>query len=164
MTYITPPNLANAIVLHSRMSLAERVRICDEIKIQQPALLTWVLGLSPLGVPMTYVGNMLEVLSVIHIAIKESGIRLREITENEQEAEFHRFVKTLQLYEELDDELKQQSIVQHVGYQKEPALMAHVINVLQSSGVMAKGHPNSKYVSMAAFTLVGCIANAEVQT
>ncbi len=98
---------------------------------------------------------------VTHIALKESGERIKTITEKEQERELQRIAASVKFSEGMAPALMEESIKQYVGFQKEPWLLAYVIALLQRHGVLFGANENIKYVFLAALNLVGCIANAQ---
>ena len=161
MPYIHVARLKGAIKLLAGMSIGEKGGVCEEIFNQQPALLSSVLVLPHMGVAVKYVDAVLDALLVIHLALKASGTRLKSISEDDQGKEMQRYVETAKFADGLDQQLVAESIKQYVGYRKEPMLMAYVISALESTGIHNDTDENSKYALMAAFTLVGCIANAQ---
>ena len=163
MPFINVANLAGAIKLHADMNIGEKESVCEEIFNQQPALLSSVLALPRIGVAVKYVDAVLNALLVVHLALRTSGICLKAISESEQEKELQRYVETAKFSDGLDNNMVAESIKQYVGYRKEPMLMAYVTSVLESTGIHNDSNENTKYALMAAFTMVGCIANAESQ-
>ena len=163
MPFIEFASLAHADKQHLGMSVGEKERFFDEIFNEQPMLLSSVLVLPRMGVEAKYVEAVLNVLLVIHLALKRSGSRLKSITEREQEQELQRFVGAAKFADGLDQHLTEESIKQYVGFRKEPLLMAYVCSALEDTGIHADPDENCKYALMSAFNLVGCIANAQSQ-
>ena len=163
MPFISKSVLAAAIKRHETMSLADKEKVCDELFEQQPNLLGSVLVLPRMGVAAKYVDAVLTVLIVIHLAVNASGSRITTISEEIQERELQRFVGTAMFSDGLDQNLMAESLMQYEGFRMEPTLMAYVISILESTGIHADTNENTKYALMTAFTLVGCIANAQSQ-
>ncbi len=161
MTRITEGSLTSAIQLVKRMDHKEKEAICDELFREQPNLLASVLVLTKMAVSPAHVEVVLEALMVTHLALKESGERIKKITEKEQERELQRLVASVKFAKGMTPELTAASIKQYVGFQKEPWLLAYIIALLKKNGLLMSTDENSRYLFLSALNLVGCVANAQ---
>jgi hypothetical protein len=161
MPKITEASLAIAIAGVETMIACDVEKVCDELLRDQPTLLSSILVLPQMGCASNYVHAALNILLVAYIALKEVGTPIETISEAEQEKELRRYSETVKFSEGLEGSLIESSIEQYAGYQKEPWLMGYVVSVLQNIGINSDESENTKYIYMAAFTLVGCIANAK---
>lgn len=73
MPAISSPHLVRAVLRVQRMDLQARVRLADEVHVQQPHLLYSVVVLHKLGASLQQVEVVLELLLVFHEAMKASG-------------------------------------------------------------------------------------------
>jgi len=160
MNRITQATLASAIQRVSDMDLGARERVCDEIFVEQPNLLTSVLVLTKMAIPPPHIEVALEALMVMHLALKASGKRIRTITEEDQERELQRLVASVRFTEGLELPQVDESIRQYAGFQKEPWLLSYVVGLLQDNGVVSMANEDSKYLILSVFNLVACVANA----
>ncbi len=161
MTKINETNLTKAIIFAQKMDIKHKEKVCDEIFLQQPNLLLSLLALSQFECSMIEIEPLIEVLIVIHFALKEAGIKLKKISEQDQENELKKFVQAVKFTEGYETSLIDASIQQYLEYTNEPWLTAHVISVLKISKVLENKNENIKHLYMAAFCLIGCISNAK---
>ncbi|BBA34817.1 uncharacterized protein sS8_2872 [Methylocaldum marinum] len=161
MARITEKKLTYVIHLIREMDHKDKEVMCDEIFREQPNLLASVLVLTKMAVSPAHVEVVLKALMVAHLALRESGERIKTITDEEQEREFQRLAAWVKFAEGMAPALAAESIKQYVGFQKEPWLLAYVIALLQENGVLMSTNENSKYPVLSALNLVGCIANAQ---
>lgn len=161
MPKITRKSLIAALQKIQGMDLKEKEAICDEIHHEQPNLLDSVLVLTRMGVSLAYVDIVLEILMVIHLAIKESGKKLKTITIKEQRRELKRIMDYMNLSAGKKPEVFAKLMERYIGYRKEPFLLAYVVVQLKEKGVPYDTREESKHVILTAVHLVGCIANAK---
>lgn len=161
MSKISTSNLTTAIRQLEGMSLSEKEQLCDEIYEAQPILLASVLSLSRMEQELTQIEVVLEILMVIHLAVKEAGIGLAAITEQDQEKALQRLTATVKFSEGMPAHLKYESVGQYEVFQSEPELMAYTIAKLQKSGILDDIREITKYLLLVALTIVACIAQAK---
>ena len=161
MTKITEVALKCAIQQVAHMDQNAKEAVCDEIFSEQPNLLASVLALTKWDISPLYVEVALEALMVTHVALRDSGERLRMITEAEQERELRRLTASVRFTEGLASGLADESIKQYIGFREEPWLFAYIVALLRDNGVLESANENSKYVVLAALNVVGCVANAQ---
>lgn len=142
------------------MGLREKESVLDRVYAQQPNLLGSVLAVRSFGVDMATLDVLLDILTVLHLAVEESGQVLAKVTEDDQERELRRYAASVRFAEGLSGDAFAQSFRQTVAYKREPVLLAHVMDVLKRSGIADVRDEASKYCVLAAMNLVNCIATA----
>nr|WP_067295615.1 hypothetical protein [Marinobacterium profundum] len=160
MGKISKASLASATKLLSGMTFGEKEQLCDEIYQTQPNLLASVLVLSRMGQEMPQIEVVLEILMVIHLALRASTTRLKLITEADQERALQRLVATVRFSDGLSVALQDESIGQYEAFQTEPSLLAFVFGRLEETGILEDTREDSKYLILAALNLAACVASA----
>ena len=158
---ISIAQLAAAIRAAAKMGLREKEAVCDRVYAAQPNLLGSVLTVRSFGVEMSAIDVLLDILIVLQLAVEESGQVLGMVTEDDQERELRRFTASIRFSEGLSRDAFAQSFKQTTTYKREPYLLAHVVDVLQLSGIAASRDEESKYPFLVAVNLVNCIATAK---
>ncbi|MCP8689337.1 hypothetical protein [Marinobacterium sedimentorum] len=160
MGKISNASLASAISLLEGMTLGDKEQLCDEIYQAQPNLLASVLALSRMEQELPQIEVVLEILIVIHLALKASVTRLQLITEADQERALQRLVATVKFSEGLSRLLQEESIGQYEAFQTEPSLLAFVFGRLEEAGILENSQEDTKYLVLVALNLVACVASA----
>ena len=158
---IKEKSLANAIAQFEKMTLKEKEKVVDEIYEQQPNMLASILVQSRLGNSMEHIDELLKILIVLHMALKHSKIRIRMVSEDEQERELNRLVANMKFSEGLPDSLASKSVKKYIDGHSERYAFAFAYGVLSSSGIMFSKIENSKFLVLAGLNLVNCIASAK---
>ena len=157
---VSAHDLAAAIRSAAAMDITEKESVCDRIYAGQPNLLGSVLVLPRLGVSMSIVDVVLNILIVLTLAVEESRQELAPVTEAHQERELQRLVAVMQFSEGHEPALVVQAIEQTTAYRREKFLLAYVVNELNRSGLTVIGDEAAKHSTLAALNLVNCIATA----
>ncbi len=158
---ISGQNIACAIKKSKAMDIKSKELLCDEIFIEQPNLLASVLVLQKMGNELKEVDVLLNVLMVLHMAVKESGNKISKITEKEQEYQMKIFTATVKFTENMDANCVNESLDQFINNHKESVLLAYVIEKMRIANFYENKKESSKYLIMAGINLVNCIANAK---
>ena len=161
MPMISEKNIACAIRKANAMDIESKETLCDEIFIDQPNLLASVLVQQQMGNELKEVDVLLNILMVLHMAIKESGNKISKITENEQEYQLKIFSATVKFTENMGNECINESLNQFINDHKERNLLAYVVGKMRGANFFENRKENSKYLIMAGINLVNCIANAK---
>ena len=161
MTKVTAKNLAQALKKVQSLNIKEKELICDEIYKEQPNLLASVIVQQRLGNSLQDVDVLLNILIVLYLSLKEAGITISKVTEQEQEHQLSLLKNTILFSEGLGVNLVESSVNQYISNHKEPPLLAYVIGAMQEAGFFEKKEENSKYITLAGLNLVACIANAK---
>ncbi|MBL4607546.1 MAG: hypothetical protein JKY01_06925 [Pseudomonadales bacterium] len=140
------------------MSLQEKESIVDEIFNEQPNLLASVLVQPQMGNSLENIDVLLNILIVAHISLKESGVKLRKITESLQESEMAKFVVTVNFSEGLDSSGIVSAIGQYIASQREKYLLVYAFNEMNNAGFCSLKTENYKYLIMAGINIVSCIS------
>ncbi|MEQ1715853.1 MAG: hypothetical protein ABL907_07700 [Hyphomicrobium sp.] len=107
---------------------------------------------------MATIDVLLDILIVLQLAVEESGQVLATVTEADQERELRRFAASVRFAERLSGNALSQSIKQTSAYEREPFLLAHVVDVLKCSEIANEA---STYPFLVAMNLVNCVATAK---
>ena len=159
MSKVSKKNLANALRKVKSLNIKDKELICDEIYKEQPNLLGSVIVQQRLGNSLEDVDVLLEILIVLHLSLKEAGIKISKIPEQEQEYQLRLLKDTILFSEGLGGHLIKSSVGQYVSNHKEPILLAYVIGAMRDAGFFEKKEEVSKYLIQAGLNLVVCIAN-----
>jgi hypothetical protein len=159
---IKKPVLEQSILKVQSMNLQEKEAVVDEIFNEQPNLLASVLVQSQMGNSLDKIEILLNILIVAHISLKESGVKLKKITEDLQENEMARFVATVNFSEGLNAASINSAINQYITSQREKYLLAYAFNEMNNSGICSLETENSKYLIMAGINIVNCISAAKL--
>ena len=158
---VSAAHLAVAIGAVAAMDIGQKEQFCDRIHAEQPNLLASVLTLPQLRISMQTVDVLLNVLTVLTLAVDKSGQKLATVTEIDQERELQRLVAMMRFSEGLDVSSMAQSIQQTTAYRYESFLLAYVVDALQRAGLTEIKDEATKYPILAAINLVNCIATAK---
>jgi len=159
---IKKPVLEQSILKVQNMNLQEKETVVDEIFNQQPNLLASVLVQNQMGNSLEQVDLLLNILIVAHISLKESGVKLKKITEDLQENEMAKFVAIVKFSEGLNVASINSSINQYITSQREKYLLAYAFNEMNNSGICSLETESSKYLMMAGINIVNCISAAKL--
>jgi hypothetical protein len=158
MSELSQAQVVQAAIAVERMSAAQRVELADEIYLRQPNLLASVLVLERMGVSLQQLEVPIYILMVAYQAIKASGLNWPLITEDVQERCLQRLSGSIQFDEGLSPELMRQAAQQRVGGHAQRYLLAFVYGYLRDHELLAVRSDAEKYLLLAAFNLVECIA------
>ena len=158
MSELSQAQVVQAAIAVERMSAAQRVALADEIYLRQPNLLASVLVLERMGVSLQQLEVPIYILMVAYQAIKASGLNWPLITEDVQERCLQRLSGSIQFDEGLSPELMRQAAQQRVGGHAQRYLLAFVHGYLRDHELLAVRSDAEKYLLLAAFNLVECIA------
>lgn len=141
-----------------RMSHDQKVRLADEIYLQQPTMLASFLALPRMGVEMAQLEVVLHILFVTFQAMKLSGHPWPLITEDIQDGCLQRLTARARFNEGLPQELATKVVEQFHTEHAERYLLAFVYGWLGDHDLMAVRTEAEKYLMMAALNLVECVA------
>ena len=158
MSELSQAQVVQAAIAVERMSAAQRVELADEIYLRQPNLLASVLVLERMGTSLQQLEVPIYILMVAYQAIKASGLNWPLITEDVQERCLQRLSGSIQFDEGLSPELMRQAAQQRVGGHAQRYLLAFVHGYLRDHELLAVRSDAEKYLLLAAFNLVECIA------
>lgn len=166
MSRVSIAQLATAIKKVRAMSLDAQVALTEEIHARQPHLLASCIALSRLGVDISAIERLLQLLLVCYQAMKESGLQWPMISAEEQERQLQRLVGSVLFSENIADPVTaDKARSQYVASHPEQPLLAFVISesnqwLLDLARRNAESE-SDKYVMMVAVNLANCIAYAE---
>ena len=157
MTRISPQDLARAVNAVRAMDFGEKEALADEVSRVQPHMLASVVAQKELGVSLEKIDFLLDILLVCFQAMKESGLTWVTVTEDEQERQMQRYSAIVES-SSCRDELLHQYIDSH----PEKWLVAYVSSELTSWLKRIVPEESDKYVMLAAWNLVNCMAFAKL--
>ncbi len=160
MAIISDKQLLRAIKKAGAMDLKNKELVCDEIFTEQPNLLASVLVLQQMGNSLEDVDVLLNILIVLHLALKESGQKIFEVSEQDQDQQLKLLTASVKFSEGMTNNSVDNSINQYISSQKQPVLLAYVTNVMKDAGFYENQNESSKYLIMAGINLVNCVAYA----
>ena len=153
MTRISPEDLARAIVAVRGMDFSEKEALGDEVFRVQPHMMASVLAQKELGVSLEKIDFLLNILLVCFQAMKESGLTWVTVTEDEQERQLIRHTAFVRSSSGRDETLRQ-----YIDSHPEKWLAAYVSSELGDWLKRTAPEEPDKYVMLAAWNLVNCIA------
>jgi hypothetical protein len=158
MTAISAPILIDADITVRRMSMDDRIALADEVFKQQPNLLASVLVQPRMGATLQQVEVLLNILLVAYQAMKTSRHHWPVISEATQEQCLQRLKDRFHLAEELAPELRQRAVDEQIHAHGERYLLAFVYGTLRDHDLIGVRTEAEKYLLLAAFNMVDCIA------
>jgi hypothetical protein len=164
MSRISNGDMAQTITRVLGMSAKQKEVLADEIFQVQPNLLGSVLVQSRLGVPLEKIEFLLDILLVSFQAMKESGLTWPLITEDDLDRQSQRLVANVKFGDDLGDNLRNESMRQYIERHPEKELLAYV--QVETMNWLQRISPEEadKYVMLAAWNIVNCIAFVPLRT
>lgn len=153
--------LKNAISQFEKMTVKDKENVVDEIYAQQPNMLASILVQSQLGSSIEHIEVLLKILTVLHIALKDSKVQILLVTEDEQERELNRLAANIRFSEGLPNSILSKSIKSYVDKHSEKYAFAFAYDELASTGIMFSKTESSKFLVLSGLNLVNCIACAK---
>ncbi|MEJ8816259.1 hypothetical protein WKW77_34835 [Variovorax ureilyticus] len=158
MGVITQAVMVQAAIDVNSLDQAQKVRLADEIFVQQPNMLASVLALSRMGVSMVEMEVPLHILFVTFQAMKRSGHTWPIVSEDLQETCMQRLTARARFNEGLPGELADQVVQQFCDEHPERYLLAFVYGYLGDHELLRVRTDAEKYLLLAALNLVECVA------
>ena len=152
------PTLVSAIKKVRAMDIGKKEQLADELFRQQPNMFGSVLVQQQMGVSLEKMEFSLEILFICFQCMKESGLTWPLITEAEQDKQLARYVATVKFGEGLSLTLKDRAIKQYIKSHPEQYLLAFVTAETNDWLSRNATEDTDRYVMLAAFNLVNCIA------
>jgi hypothetical protein len=158
MSRITRYALARAVAKVRAMDATQKEQLADELFRVQPHVVASLLVQKQLRASPEKLDFLFDILLICFQAMKESGLTWPLITEDEQDRQMRRVVATVHFHHDLPGSLRNRALTQYIEAHPESELMAFV-NVEAANWLQRVVPDDSdKYVVMAAFNLVNCIA------
>jgi hypothetical protein len=153
MTRISPQDMARAVGAVRAMEFGEKEALADEVFRVQPHMLASVVAQKEFGVSLEKIDFLLDILLVCFQAMKESGLTWATVTEDEQERQMQRYSAIVE-----SSSCRDELLHQYIGSHPEKWLVAYVSSELTSWLKRIVPEESDKYVMLAAWNLVNCIA------
>jgi hypothetical protein len=158
MGRISSVTLTNAIQKIGMMNSFEKALLIDEIHRVQPFMLASCLVVKRLGASIEKIELLFDILLICYQSMQESGLEWPLITEKHQGRFLLEFAATLSLGKGLTASLARDSFDQYARAHPEYELLSFV-NLDTSKWISQEKFVKSdRYILMAAFNLVNCIA------
>ncbi|OGB33946.1 MAG: hypothetical protein A3F78_14075 [Burkholderiales bacterium RIFCSPLOWO2_12_FULL_61_40] len=164
MSHLSHHSVVQATTIVRAMDGKHKEQLADELFRVQPNLLGTVLVQTRLGVSPEKMEFLLNILFVCFQAMKVSGLRWPLITEDEIDRQSQRFVGSVQFTENLGENLRNPSMRQYVEDHPEKELLAYVQVETMNWLKRIVQEETDKYVILAAWNIVNCIAFSSVIT
>ena len=158
MASISSRNLVDAVLRVERMTFQDRERLAEEIHEAQPNLFFSVLVLQRYGATLEQIEVVLNLLLVLHEAMKCSGGRWPLISEDVQERCLTRISARVRFIEGLTPQQQAQATSDAVGDHPEQQFLAYVFGKFKENGLLDIKTEAEKMLMLAALNLVECIA------
>lgn len=162
MAYINLKNIEAAMQKFNILSHNQKEDICDDIYLKQPNLLASILVQSRMGSTFEEIEILLNILMTTHIALVESGIKLKVISEKVQEHQLQIYLSTVKFSENMNHSLVNESINQFVENHSEKVLLAYIITEMNRANFPFIKKESSKYLMVTGINLANCIAVAKL--
>jgi hypothetical protein len=140
------------------MDVKQKEQLADELFHTQPNLFGSFLVQARLGVSLKKMEFLLDLLYVCFQAMKESGLPWPLITEDDLDLQAKRFSAIATFGDDLSENLRNRSMQQYIEAHPEKELLAYV--QVETANWLNRIVPeeSDKYVMLAAWNLVNCIA------
>ena len=158
MSRISRNALATAVRKVRAMDLAQHERLVDELFAAQPHVLASFLVQKKLGVSLSKMNFLIEIMLICFQAMKESGLIWPQISEDEQERQMSRFSSSVALGEGLPSDLRAQAMRQYIDGHPEKDLLAFVNDETVHWLQRVDPEESDKFVMIVALNFVNCIA------
>ena len=157
MTRISPQDIARVVNAVGAMDFSEKEALADEVFRAQPHMLASVVAQKGLGVSLEKIDFLLHILLVCFQAMRESGLTRATVTEDEQERQMRRYSAIVESSSGRDELLRQ-----YIDSHLEKWLVAYVSSEMAGWLKRIAPEESNKYVMLAAWNLVNCIAFAKL--
>ena len=158
MSRISRDALVQAIIKVQAMDVKQKEQLADELFHVQPNLFGSFLVQTRLGVSFEKMEFLLELLFVCFQAMKESGLPWPLITEDDLDRQAKRFAAIATFGDDLSENLRNRSMQQYIEAHPEKELLAYVQVETASWLNRIVPEESDKYVMLAAWNFVNCIA------
>jgi hypothetical protein len=131
-----------------------------EINAQQPHLLGAVVTLKQLGHEEQYIQVLLKVLTVTHLALQYSGLKIARISEAQIKTQLAEYVAHFSSTEGLDGPAVAKALQDYTDYHQENYLMTFVSNAMFEGGIPHLPPQKGKWLVMTGTAIVNCVTQA----
>ncbi len=157
MTKLFPEHLAGAVSKARAMTMPEKEVEFDIIHKEQPNLLGSIIVQQQMGNTLEEIEVLLNLLLVVHLSLREAGVQLPTVSEEEQDRQLRLLVARVRFSEDLDKSLFDQALQQMIDDHPEKYLFAYALNEITQAGFLSIKKESAKYLIMAGLNLVNCI-------
>ncbi len=164
MSRISRNAIVQAITKVRTMDAKQKEGLADEVFRAQPHLFGSFLVQTRLGVSLEKMEFLLDILLLSFQATKESGLAWPLITEDDLDYQSQRFVAIAKFDEDLSKSLRNQSMRQYVENYPEKELLAYMQVEMTNWLKRIVSEESDKYVMLAAWNIVNCIAFVPMTT
>jgi len=158
MAAISHQLLADAVVKVTRMSMAEKEALADQVHARQPNLFYSVLVLKNYGASFIQIEVVLNMLFVFYLAMTAGGKTWPLVSEDVQEQCLKRVTGRVWYIEGLTPEQQNQATADAIADHPEQLALAFVFGEFKAHGMLGIKTEAEKMAMFAALNLVECIA------
>jgi hypothetical protein len=144
------------------MDLSEKEALADEVYRVQPHLLGSALVQKEFGVCLEKIDFLLNILLVCFEAMKGSSLTWVTVTHDEQERQMQRYLAIFESSARKKVQRRDELLGQYISGHPEKWLVAYVSSETTSWMKRIVPEESDKYVMLAAWNLVNCIAFANL--
>jgi hypothetical protein len=159
MAKINLNELVKAIDVVKEMDQKTAETHINEIFTEQPHMMGSVLTLKKIGYQQAQIQVLLNILLVTHLALKFSGVRIKQVSEAELKAHMMAYADYFKLLEEQGPAWQDKQQKYADGH-PENYLMAFVNNTMYEAGFTKMEPGKGKFLVMAGTNIVNCVAGA----
>jgi hypothetical protein len=156
--------MVQAITKVQAMDGKQKEQLADEVFRVQPNLLGSFLVQTRLGVSLEKMEFLLDILLVSFQAMKESGLDWPLITVDALDRQSQRFAAIAKFGDDLSEGLRNKSMLQYVKDHPEKELLAYMQMETMKWLKRIVPEETDKYVMLAAWNIVNCIAFVPIPT
>jgi len=154
--------MACAVDAVRAMDFSKKEALTDEVFRVQSHMLASVMAQKGFGVTLEKIDFLLNILLVCFQAMKGSGLTWATVTEDEQERQMQRYLAIFESSARKNDQRRDELLGQHINGHPEKWLVAYVSSETTSWMKRIVPEESDKYVMLAAWNLVNCIAFAKL--
>ena len=158
MARITQKTLVDSVRRVAAMDVPTKLRLVDEMFREQPNMLASVLVQKQLGVSEQKMDFLVQLVLVMFVAMRESGIDWPCISVAEQDRQMNKTAGIVSLNQGLAPELLSRAADFHLKEHPEKVLLAYVVGNISEWMQKIEVEESDKYIIMAAINSVNCLA------
>ena len=158
MARITQKTLVASVRRVAAMDIPTKLKLVDEMFREQPNMLASVLVQKQLGVSEQKMDFLVQLVLVLFVAMRESGIDWPCISVDEQDRQMNKTAGMASFNQGLAPELLSVAADFHLKDHPEKVLLAHVVGNISEWMQKIEVEESDKYIMLVAINTVNCLA------